>query len=312
MLTLAKYALKGQYQAAAVVGILAIVAVFFPLVAGTTFISALVTTVLIVMSGALVGLIILTQGTISGLKAIIVSIFGITLVTWIVLKAPSLGISIALAQWLPIVILAHTLKSTKSLAMMILAGAALATGVAGIQFYAVPDLEAEWLTVIQLSMEQLQGNPAYSSMVVRDNIQLFVHWMVLLMVPAMYLLFVSILHLSRWLQARVAGSDGYNQEFRAIALGKPAAIFAVAVLILSFWLNQDWITSMALIVMAAFLYQGVAVVHSRAVRSKYRAWMIGFFYALLLLFPQVVALTSIVGVIDNWLVFRKNRNIEST
>jgi hypothetical protein len=239
------------------------------------------------MSSALVGLIILTQGTISGLKAIVVSILGITLVTTMVLQAPSLGISIALAQWLPIVILAHTLKRTRSLAMMIMAGAVLATVVTGMQFYAVPELEAEWLTVIQIAMEQLQSNPAYSSVVAPENIQLFVHWMVLLMVPAMYLLFVSILLLSRWLQAR-------------------------AVLTLSFWLDQDWITSMALIVMAAFLYQGVAIVHSRVTKGKHRAWIIGIFYALLLLFPQVVAVVSVAGVIDNWLVFRKKRNIEST
>ena len=136
--------------------------------------------------------------------------------------------------------------------------------------------------------------------------------MVLLMVPAMYLLFVSILLFSRWLQARIAESDAYNREFRAISLGKPAAIVAMVVLILSFWSGQDWITSMALIVMAAFLYQGVAVVHSRVTKSKHRAWIIGIFYALLLLFPQVVAVASMAGVIDNWLVFRKNRNIEST
>jgi hypothetical protein len=33
--------------------------------------------------------------------------------------------------------------------------------------------------------------------------------------------------------------------------------------------------------------------------------MLGLFYTLLLVFPQVVALTAVTGVIDNWLVFRK-------
>ena len=33
--------------------------------------------------------------------------------------------------------------------------------------------------------------------------------------------------------------------------------------------------------------------------------LLGLFYALLLVFPQAVALTAITGVIDNWLVFRK-------
>ena len=312
MLALAKYTLKGQYHAAAVVGVLAIAAVFFPLVAGNAIISALVTTILIVMSGALVGLIILTQGTISGLKAIVVSVLGITLVTTILLKTPALGISIALAQWLPIVILAQALKSTKSLSMMILSGAVLAAMVVSVQFFFWPDIEQEWLRVIQLSLDQMKDYPAYSSAVVQENIQLFVHWMVLLMVSAMYLMFVSILFLSRWLQAKITDSDGYSKEFRSIALGKPAASVAILVLLLSFWLNQDWIVSLALIVMSAFLYQGLSIVHGRAAGSRFKTVIIGIFYALLLLFPQVVALTSIVGVIDNWLGFRKPRNAEST
>jgi len=312
MLALARYALKGQYHAAGVVGILAIAAVFFPLVAGNAFISSMVTTVLIVMSGALVGLIILTQGTLSGLKAIVVSVIGISAVTAIVLKAPALGLSIALAQWLPIVILAHTLKTTKSLSLMILSGAMLAVGVVAAQFYLWPDLEQAWLRVIQLSLEQMPDNPAYNSPVVRENIQLLVHWMVMLIVSAMYMLFVSILLVSRWLQAKITDSDGYSKEFKAIALGKPAALVAIAVLALSFWLDQDWIFSMALVVMAAFLYQGLSIVHSRVAGRKYRAVIIGIFYALLLLFPQVVAVTSVAGIIDNWWVFRKPRNTEST
>lgn len=312
MLALARYTLKGQYHAAGVVGILAIAAVFFPLVAGNAFISSIVTTVFIVMSGALVGLIILTQGTLSGLKAIVVSVIGISAVTAVVLKAPALGLSIALAQWLPIVILAHTLKTTKSLSMMILSGALLAVGVVAAQFYLWPDLEQAWLTIIRLSLEQMPDNPAYNSQVVRENIQLLVHWMILLIVSAMYMLFVSILLLSRWLQAKITDSDGYSQEFKAIALGKPAALVAVVVLASSFWLDQDWIFSMALVVMAAFLYQGLSIVHSRVAGSKYRAVIIGIFYALLLLFPQIVAVTSVAGIIDNWWVFRKPRNTGST
>jgi hypothetical protein len=229
-----------------------------------------------------------------------------------VLKAPALGLSIALAQWLPIVILAHTLKTTKSLSLMILSGAILAVGVVAAQFYLWPDLEQAWLTIIRLSLEQMPDNPAYNSPVVRENIQLLVHWMIMLIVSAMYMLFVSILLLSRWLQAKITDSDGYSKEFKAIALGKPAALVAVAVLALSFWLDQDWIFSMALVVMAAFLYQGLSIVHSRVAGRKYRAVIIGIFYALMLLFPQVVAATSVAGIIDNWWVFRKPRNTGST
>ncbi len=312
MLALAKYALKGPYQAATVVGILAIAAVFLPLVAGQTIISAMATTALIVMAGALVGLIILTQGTASGLKAIVVSIFGITLVTTLSLGAPTLGISIALMQWLPIVILAQTLKSTKSLALMILAGLVLAVVAIAIQFLIWPDLEATILPVFQLSFARLTENPAISSEMVAEYAQLLAHWMVLLLVSMMYMLFIGILFLSRWMQAKLADSDGFKREFYAIALGKPAALAGLVILALGFWLDQDWITSVAIAVMIAFLYQGIAVVHSKLAKSKHRALIIGIFYALLIIRPETVAVSSIAGMIDNWLVFRKKRNIEST
>ena len=312
MLALAKYSLKGPYHAASVVGMLAIAAVFLPLLVGQSFVSAIVTAVLIVMASALVGLIILTQGSVSGLKAIFVSIVGITLVTTLVLKAPMLGLSIGLAQWLPIIILAQTLKTTKSLAFMMLAGLAIALVVIAAQYLIWPDLEAALLPVFQQSLAGLAENPALSSEMLEEFTQLLAHRMVLLLVPTMYLLFVSILLLSRWMQAKLTDSDGYNREFQAIALGKPVALVGLVILLLSIWLDQDWITSVAMAVMAAFLYQGIAVVHSKLAANKRKALILGIFYALLIISPKVVAVSSIAGMIDNWLIFRKNRNIKST
>ncbi len=312
MLALAKYSLKGPYHAASVVGMLAIAAVFLPLLVGQSFITAMITAVLIVMASALVGLIILTQGSASGLKAIFVSIFGITLVTTLVLKAPTLGLSIGLAQWLPIVILAQTLKSTKSLAFMMLAGLVLAIGAIVLQFLIWRDLEAMLLPVFQQSLAGLAENPALSSDTLEEFTQLLVHRMVLLVVPTMYLLFVSIMLLSRWMQAKLADSDGYQRDFNAISLGKPAALAGLVILILSIWLDRDWITSVAMAVMVAFLYQGIAVVHSKLATNKRKALILGIFYALLIISPKVVAVSSIAGMIDNWLIFRKKRNIEST
>ena len=312
MLALARYSLKGPYQAAAVVGMLAIAAVFLPLLAGHSFFIAIVATVLIVMACALVGLIILTQGTVSGLKSIAVSIFGITLVTTLVLKTPALGISIGLMQWLPIVILAQTLKSTRSLTLMIFAGLVLALVAIAIQFLIWPDLEARLLPVFQQSLIGLYDNSALTSESVGEYIRLLVHWMVLLIVSTLYLLFTGIMLLSRSMQSRLADSDRYRQEFHALALGRPVAFAGLIILIMSSWLDQDWITSMAMAVMAAFLYQGIAVVHCKLATSRHRALIIGIYYTLLIIFPQVVAVSSIGGMIDNWMVFRKNRNIEST
>lgn len=312
MLALARYALKGPYQAATVVGLLAIVGTVLPLMGGSPFLSMIITTALALFSGALVGLVIMTQGSRSGLKAVGVSIAGITLVTTIALSAPMIGISIGLAQWLPIIVLAQVLRSTQSLVLMMLTGLVLAMFAVALQFLIWPDLEANWFLVIDESIAILKQYPEYQSVEIEQNVRALVHFMSLLLGSAMYSLFIGILLLSRWMQARLAESDGFQTEFWAIAFGKSTALAAVALLGFTLWIDQSWIISMAILVMTAFLYQGMAVVHTKVSKSKRSTLLTTLFYLLLLIFPQAIVVTAIVGLLDNWLIFRKPTNIEST
>ena len=82
MLALARYTLKGPYQAAAVVGLLAVLSVLIPLMAPTLALGYLAASISLLMSCILVGLIILTQGSAAGLKAILVSVAGMTVVAY--------------------------------------------------------------------------------------------------------------------------------------------------------------------------------------------------------------------------------------
>jgi hypothetical protein len=312
MLALARYALKGPYQAATIVGLLAIVAVVLPLMGGSPFATMIITMALTLFSGALVGLVILTQGSRSGLKAVVVSIVGITVVATIALEAPMIGVSIGLAQWLPIVILAQVLRSTKSLVLMMLSGLVLAFIAITLQYLVWPDLEANWLKVIDQSVAQLKDYPEYQNVDIADNARLLVHFMVLVLGPAIYSLLIGILLIARSMQSRLAGSDGFSTEFRAISFGKRIGLVAVIVLAISFWVNQAWISSISLLLMTAFLFQGIAVVHTKVSRSKRPRLLNTLFYALLLIFPQAVVFTALVGLLDNWLILRKPANIKST
>jgi len=313
VLALARYTLKGPYHAAAVVGILAITAVFFPLFSTNPMLGALIAMAFTYMAGALVGLIILTQGVQSGLKAIVASVLGITLVTTVVLQTPELGISIGLAQWLPIIILAQTLRSTNSLALTLIAGVALGAIAVIAQFVLWSDLESNWVSMINQSVAQLQQSGQYDAVELNKNIQLMVHWLILAMVGSLYVLVMLVVLVARWMQARLNESEGFSREFNELSLGKPAAMVALLLLALSTWLKQDWLTALALLVSAAFLFQGVAVVIVRLIRrSKNKGLMFALFIFLLLIVPHVVAITMLVGVLDNWLDFRKRGNIENT
>jgi len=301
MLTLARFTLKGPYQAALVVGLLAVLAVFIPPMISNSVFGVLLASLCMMLSCTLVGLIILTQGSVSGLKAIGVSMLGITLVAWVVINAPELGLWTGLVQWLPIILLAQTFRTSNSLALTMLLGLLLgAIGIAA-QYLVWGNLEAEMIT--QTIQRMGQGEQLQAELVER-NIQL-VRLFVLAMVAMAYLLFMLIVMIARWMQASLAESKGFGQEFRALSLGKPAAAVALGVMILSFWGQQAWLSSLAFMVVIAFMFQGVAVVHSKIAPRKQARLLFGLFYMLLLVFPQVVALTAITGVIDNWLVFRK-------
>ncbi len=60
-------------------------------------------------------------------------------------------------------------------------------------------------------------------------------------------------------------------------------------------------------IVLAFMFQGIAIVHAKLAPKRQGGVWLGLFYALLLIFPQVVALTAITGMIDNWIVFRRGQ-----
>ena len=302
MLALARLTLKGPYQAAAVVGMLAVLAVFIPPMAPNTVLGLVAGSMCMLLSCTLVGLVILTQGSVSGLKAIGVSIVGITLVSWALISAPELGLWTGLVQWLPIILLTQTLRSSKSLALTMLVGMIIGAIGVTVQYLVWNNLEAEMISQALQRMGQIDQ---LDEKLVERNIQL-VRLFVLALAAMAYLVFMLIVLIARWMQASLAESQGFSQEFRVLTLGKPAASGALVLMVASFWVDQSWLISLALLVVVGFMFQGIAVVDAKLAPRRQARMLLVLFYTLLLVFPQVVALTAITGVIDNWLVFRKN------
>jgi len=305
LLALARYTLKGPYQAAAVVGLLAVLAVFIPPMAENSMFGVLVASLCMLLSCSLVGLVILTHGSISGLKAIAVSMLGITLVAWALIDAPELGFWTGVVQWLPIILLAQTLRSTRSLALTLLAGTALGAIAIAMQYLFWGSIQSEMINQAMLRMGDVGQQ---EQELVQRNLQVL-QLFVLAMVAMVYLYIMLILMVARWMQASLAGSNGFREEFYGLVLGKSASLVALLIVGLSVWLEQPWLVSLAFLAVIAFMFQGIAIVHSRFGARRQARLLLGVFYMLLLVFPQVVALTSLTGVIDNWLVFR-NKSVK--
>ena len=293
MLAIARYALKSPFHAATVAGILAVLSLFIPLVS--------------ILSGAIVGLVILTQGLVSGTRVILVSIVGITAVSYLITGSPLLGITIGLVQWLPMMVLAEILRRTASLSYTLLVGMGLALVAVAVQFLLWPDSKDLWL---QFMLQLFEGTDqsGIDRQKLDQVLQNMVHWMTILLAAVMYSTFVATLFASRWFQARLADSDGYRNEFYSLKLGQTPAIGALVVLPAALMLQQDWLMAMLMVILSGFLYQGLAIAHVWSRQGRRTTWLF-LLYAVMIVFPHAVAGTALLGVVDNWMNFRKNMTI---
>ncbi len=289
MLAIARYALKTPYHAASMVGILAILSLFIPLVS--------------ILSGALVGLIILTQGLISGTRVIVVSMIGVSIVSYLMTQSPELGIVIGLVQWLPMMVLAEVLRRTRSLSFSLVVGMGLAMLTVAIQFLFWPDSQKLWMQVL-IQFFEASGTTETDLEQIRPGLENLVYWMSIMLVAVMFSTFIATLLLARWFQSRLADSDSYRNEFYSIRLGQSIAIMALVILVASLILRLDWLLSMLSVVLATFLYQGLAIAHSWS-KARGKSMLLYILYVLMIIFPHMLGLTALLGVLDNWIDFRK-------
>lgn len=288
MVGIARHALKSPFHALTVVGLLAVLSLIFPFVS--------------LLSGAIVSLIILTQGLKSGLRVIVLSVIATSAMTWLTMGSPMVGIMVGLVQWLPMVVLAELLRKTQSLSVVILFSLVLGVIAASMQFFFWPDLGLLWQDMVKQFLIESNQAARYDelSLAIEQLVQLFLVFIVGVMVST----YISTLMFGRWLQAKLVDSPGYNKEFYGIKLGKKAGLIAVLAVAVSAVVATDYLVAVAIVIGSGFLFQGLAVVHVRANRSSRKVLFIVLFYFLLLVFPHVVALTTFVGIIDNWFDFR--------
>ncbi|MBL7003189.1 MAG: DUF2232 domain-containing protein [Gammaproteobacteria bacterium] len=288
MIGIARFALKSPFHAFTIVGLLAVLSLIIPFVS--------------LLSGAIVSLIILTQGLHSGLKIIVLSIIATSAMTWLSMGSPIHGLMVGIVQWLPMVILAELLRRTQSMSYVILVSIAMGVVAVLLQFALWPDLELFWRNLIEEIFSQSQQSAQYEEL--KPAIDQIVHWALVVFIAAMVATYVSTLMFGRWFQAKLVESDGYQKEFYEIKLGRTSAIVSIVIIAASLFYPEDWLVASAIVVAAGFLFQGLAVIHVRVSRTNKKGFFIGLFYFLMFVFPQVVGFTTVVGIIDNWFNYR--------
>lgn len=304
MRALAAYVMQGRLQAILVAASMAVLSLLLPLLS--------------YLSGATVALVTLRVGLRQGLVVILgagVATGGLTLLTT---GNPAPVLAFLFGLWLPVWILALSLKRTARLARSVLLaamfGAALILGV-----HAGTENPAQWWFNLfeQMLREAAQqgateGLPDMSGVLAEIS-----RMMTGIMAAALTMTLIGSLLLGRWWQALLYNPGGFRQEFHELALGKIAAV-VTAVLFLLDSLGADGALAISgdLLIVAGFLFtlQGIAIAHNLVARAgANRGWLIGMYVLLVLpmTMAQMLIVLAIAGFGDNFFNFRELLNKKS-
>lgn len=286
MRALAEFMMRGRLQAGAV----AILGALIPLL--TPAAVALTT----LRKGAAEGLSILLIGAAPALAALWFAGAGEgnSLVSWMALLS-------LLAVYIP----ACVLRTTISLSSTVIATLAVATVIAMMTLWAVPDVVDTMSDNIRQQMATLEQAPSSSSAADSSVVSPL---MTLATTVGMSGLLAYILTangligvlIGRWLQSLAFNPGGFGEEFRGLSLGIGfSAVCFLGNVLLSYYDDQYWWWANLLAIPLLLVAASVAhqVVRQRALGVQ---WLVLFYILTLVFMPVVMS----IGFLDAWLNFR--------
>lgn len=260
---------------------------------------------LAMVSNACLSLVCLRAGLVQALWVGAGAVGILALLAWVLGLSPLLGVFMGLVQWLPTVALAQILRHTASWALTLLGAALLGIGGVLLLHLAVADLPGVWLEILENTLGPFLAQTGMPPVEVSQNLLRAAELMSGILAMAMVLNMAVALVIARYWQAALYNPGGFAQEFQALQLGRIPALILLA-LLLGSWLGQsNLLTELALIMLALFFLQGLALVHALCRSLKmHRAWLVSLYVLLLFAFPQMMVILSTFAALDAFVHFR--------
>ncbi|MGA7966686.1 MAG: hypothetical protein WCB49_12535 [Gammaproteobacteria bacterium] len=270
--------------------------------------------VLNVLSGALLALVLLWRGYLRTLLVLAAAVAGLALIGWAtgqgagrMLMDPFVGPLFGI--WLPTLLLAWVLKASRSLALTFAVAALVGCAVVVGQLVLIADPFAMWLTILAQFLEPFKALRGLSAAQWHQDLEAMAHLMPGMSAAGGLVGAGAMLLLARYFQARQVRPGAFGEEFRRLRLGHVVTVIASLVLVLRLVLDGPVLDNLAIVMLALFLFQGLAVIHSLRLTRGWSIWVLVVFYILLVLLPLwLLGLVSGAGLVDNWFDFRRLRS----
>ena len=290
----AAFVMRGPVSAAAVAAATLLLGLFLPPFAW--------------LSAAVIALVTLRLGAVAALRVALPSLAGLVLAGLAVLgQGGALALSGA-AAWLPAVVLALVLRQRVRLDDTLLVACGLGWAIVLGTYALVDDPTALWRDVLlQLFQpEQMAAQLEVPAEALRQMAEQLAPLMTGLVAMSVVVSAVTSLLLARWWQALLYNPGGFGAEFRALRLGRAAAVIALGLGALAIATPVPLIDGLALVVLGVYVFQGLAVAHGVVkAREAGPIWLAALYIAMVPLMPYVVAGLVVLGAADAWADYRR-------
>jgi hypothetical protein len=117
---------------------------------------------------------------------------------------------------------------------------------------------------------------------------------------------VAAILLAYWWAGLESGRQALGEQFRRLRLGRVLGVPATVVIGFSLIMNTATIQNLAPVLLVAFAFQGLAIVHTWAYARRWHVAVLAVIYLLLItpLFGVLVLVMGLLGLIDNWFDLR--------
>lgn len=263
--------------------------------------------VLQIFSGIFLVLLVLHQG--ARLAAIEAAIAGAILaVVSLVVGAPIMQVMVdALATWVPALVLAAALRSTRSLALtMQLSALIAAAAVVGFHIV-IDDLTAFWEPVMTFTLEWARTNGLVEqAQVIESSPDQMAHALTVAFILWGWTKAALFLFFGYRLALTAPGETAPYGRFCDLNFGRVIALTMAVVSLLAFATGMAWLQSLAIVLLGVFWLQGLAVVHWMHVDGELPLFVVIALYVLLpFLHVFLIMALAVVGYTDAWFGFRR-------
>ena len=291
---LASTVMQGRSQAVMVVTVLAILSLMFPPVS--------------ILSVAAVALVTLRNGLKDGLFVLILAGIATGVLAQLTLGVLMPAVGFVLLMWLPALLLAALLRTTRSLAMALQAGVLLGLLFILVQFIQIDDPVGAWQTQLEPLGQSLVEAGLIETEQLKPLLETLAKWMPGMIAAGFLLQSAGALLLARWWQAMLYNPGGFRQEFHQLRFSKALALTTLAVVIARLLLTDGaglFVDAVMLLFISIWFLQGLALAHGALGQLGVNSgWLIGIYLLLIFAMPHAVMVLASAGFADAWFDFR--------